>query len=483
VPARSLYEKITSKYVAAIFMYRNLLEPIEPAENRPGLNLSIGDRILVTVDGTLIPRQAIVKNIRSDIGMIYVHYIFWKTSHDEWLYTHSPRVRLDLPVPPDPPKNKGENMVTVAQVKGIVETEIEAMKKVDVVTDRGYWPKGIKKGAIVDVLIEGEWIHGAKVLEKNEMFCYCSFEYNGVIWNQDFPRESIRLLDADGRSVLDMLMDRKISGKKRSTRNGDTSTAPKKKRKIDKVQIEISPIKSAPKRIGVSDVVGLSQRAMRKQKRDASESIRPLWILTSPCEDATVPSTLNSPETVDTLIPSSSGFSEFTCSVCDDNHGLVLHCSTCEVSVHPSCYLMDPIKPLSANSWNCDMCVEMKLSGKKRLEGKCVCCNLGRSHGGVMAQTLTYKWIHVKCALMLDLEFFQKERRFQRFFPTSPKKLTNQPSNTCETCKSTTGTTFNCSFESCCLHAHVGCMNDWDIQVNCAGERDVKIFCPLHAKS
>jgi len=492
VPARSLYEKITSKYVAAIFMYRNLLEPITELHNRPGKNLKIGDRLLVTVDGTLIPRQALVKDIRSDIGMIHIHYFFWNPRHDEWIYTHSPRIRFDLPLPPEPPKNKGENSVTVAQVKGIVETEMEAMKKVDVVTDRGYWPKEIKRGAVVQVRIEGEWI-AAKVISKNDHFCYCSFEYNGSQWHQDFPRESIRLITSEenGKTILEILMERKIRAKPtkrvRTLSDGDDVVVKRRKKGTSTkttTPIELSPFKSSKSLAGrLVATAGddeilpyVSDRALRKQKRDADDEIKPLWILTSPGDGGDVKSS-NSPETVDTTT------SSHTCSVCDDSHGVVLHCTTCEASVHPSCYMMDPLKPLSTSCWNCDICVELKLSVNRRLEGKCICCNKTRKQdSAVMAQTLTYKWIHVKCALMLGLEFFQRERRFDRILLNSPKKGDGNEGLNCISCNTNCGTLFKCMDSTCSVHAHAGCMNDWNVKVMWNGERDVKIFCPPHAK-
>ena len=472
VPARSLYEKITSKYVAAIFMYRNLLDPI-PIKDRPQ-KVCVGDRLLITVDGTLIPRQAIVKEIDETNGLALVHYYFWNPRHDEWIFTHSPRIRYDLPLPPEPPKNKGENQVTISEAKTIVKSEMEKMKKTINLEECGYWPKGIKKKAQVQVLIEGEWI-GAKVINKNDMYCYCEFEYNGSQWHQDFPRESIRLPEV-GKTVVELCMEKKVAPKKRKR----TSEAPKsgsftdlENKKIKRTTkrpilnpIELSPMKAAG--------TGPSDRFVRKQKREG--------LTLAECNDSIDILFGNSPETADTS-PSPTR-SEHTCSVCKDDHGFVMQCALCSVSVHPACYLIDNRKFFPSKEWFCDTCVDMRLGNRRRdrSEPTCLFCGLDRKGGGAMAQTVDYKYIHVRCGLMLELDFHPVERKFARVAVDSPKTTSKVIRIPCAVCGQTAGPKISCCEDSCNNHAHFSCMQNWsvDAKVNSNGDRDVKFFCPSH---
>ena len=472
VPARSLYEKITSKYVAAIFMYRNLLDVIAP-EQRPR-TVREGDRLLITVDGTLIPRQAVVKSIDEKNGLALVHYYFWNPRHDEWIYTHSPRIRYDLPLPPEPPKNKGENQVTISEAKTIVESERDKIKKTMNLEECGYWPKGIKKKAEVQVLIEGEWIH-AKVINKNDMYCYCEFEYNGSKWNQDFPRESIRLPDI-GKTVVELCIDKKVAPKKRkreaTSEGGKISVGSQVKKvqrsskKLNTNPIELSPVKPS----GTP-----SDRLARKQKRQG------LQLGHIPISDS-VDMFGKSPETADTS-PSPTR-SEYTCSVCKDDHGFVLHCALCNVAVHPACYLIDKRKFFPPKEWFCDTCVEQRLSSRRRekLEPTCVCCGQDRIKGGAMVQTVGYKYIHIRCGLMLGLDFHPIERRFSRVVGESPKSPLKTVGDPCSVCEMKSGPQVYCSDDSCSNHAHFGCIQNWNVsvKVNFNGERNVKIFCSSH---
>lgn len=221
VPARSLYERITSKYVGATLMYRELLEPSSSFQEHNGIQ--VGDRLLVMVDGTLVPRQAQVKEVDMRLKKIFIHYYFWNPRHDEWIFPHSPRVRWDLPLPPEPPKHMGENKATAEQVKQLFAVELKKEKKEEIVLSNGSWPRGVKKGGSVQVKIEGNWVD-AKVLEKSDEFLFCEFEYNGSQWQQDFPRESVRLGEGES-TVLDALITRRnlclrrrVEGRKRANR-------------------------------------------------------------------------------------------------------------------------------------------------------------------------------------------------------------------------------------------------------------------------
>ena len=99
-----------------------------------------------------------------------------------------------------------------------------------------------------------------------------------------------------------------------------------------------------------------------------------------------------------------------------------------------------------------------------------------------MVQTVGYKYIHVRCGLMLGLDFHPIERRFSRVpldSPKSPQKLVAEP---CSVCELTNGPQVHCSDDSCTNHAHFSCVDDWnvDVKVNLDGGRKVKIFCPSH---
>ena len=235
VPARSLYERITSKYVGATLMYRDLLE--FAASSR---ELKEGDRLLVMVDGTLVPRQALIKEIDAKSGKIFIHFFFWNSRHDEWIYPHSPRIRYDIPLPVEAPKHMGENKPTVEQLKGLFEVELKKERKGEIVLSNGSWPRGIKKGADVQVKIEGRWVE-ATVLQKNEEFLFCEFDYNGSQWHQDFPRESVRFGEGQG-TVLDALIKKNVVSRKRKAAETNSSPRPKKKptSKVKRV-IELTP--------------------------------------------------------------------------------------------------------------------------------------------------------------------------------------------------------------------------------------------------
>lgn len=243
VPARSLYERITSKYVAAIFMYRDLLEPL-PARSRR--HVAAGDRLLIMVDGTMTPRQALVKDIDAETGRVLVHYYFWNARHDEWLFSHSPRVRWDLPLPDEPPKHVGENKATVTQVKELLNVELKKEKRSEIVESNGSWPRGIKKNGSVQVRIEGNWID-ATVIQKGPTFLFCEFEYNGSRWQQDFPRESVRLGEGHP-SALELLIRKTVVAKRKSqARSPRKAIAKRKAGRPKKQQIELSPPKKKPK--------------------------------------------------------------------------------------------------------------------------------------------------------------------------------------------------------------------------------------------
>lgn len=240
VPARSLYERITSKYTAAMFMYRDLLQALPTKDRKP---VHVGDRLLVMVDGTMTPRQALVKDLDAETGRALVHYFFWNARHDEWIYPHSPRVRWDLPLPADPPKHVGENKATVTQVKALLTVELKKEQKSEIVENNGSWPRGIKKNAKIQVRIEGNWID-ASVIQKGPMFLFCEFEYNGSKWHQDFPRESVRLGEGHP-TAIELLIQRNVVAKRKSP-TGSPRKPVKRRKPAVKTSIEISPVK-APK--------------------------------------------------------------------------------------------------------------------------------------------------------------------------------------------------------------------------------------------
>jgi len=244
VPARSLYERITSKYVGAIFMYRDLLDP-QPREDRKQVH--VGDRLLVMVDGTLKPRQAVVKKIDNEMGKVFIHFYFWNPRHDEWIFTHSPRIRWDLPLPAEPPKRHGENSATAQEVKALLSAEIKKEEKLEIVESNGSWPKLIKKNCQVQVRVEGNWID-AKVLQKTDMFLFCEFEYNGNQWQQDFPRESVRLAN-DHTTVQELLLQRAVVRRRNSRISSGDSTPVKKRKKTAPVRrFELTPPQPKGKR-------------------------------------------------------------------------------------------------------------------------------------------------------------------------------------------------------------------------------------------
>ena len=246
VPARSLYERITSKYVGALFMYKELLITLPKGDR--DRSVSVGDRLLIVVDGTLIPRQAIVKEIDSESGKVYVHYFFWNNRHDEWIHLHSPRVRWDLPLPPEAPKHAGENCLTRTQVEELLSAELKKEKKSELVESNGSWPRSIKRNVMVQVKIEGNWII-ARVLQKTDLYLFCEFEYNGTTWQQDFPRESVRLGD-DHPTVLEDLLKRSIKRKSSVGFLKEGIKTSKKRKAASSIHIELTPPKhKATKRI------------------------------------------------------------------------------------------------------------------------------------------------------------------------------------------------------------------------------------------
>ena len=239
VPARSLYERITSKYVGATLMYRDLLEPC--LHSNQIIIPAIGDRVLVIVDGTLVPRQALVKKVDPSSGKIYIHFYFWNSRHDEWIYPHSPRVRWDLPLPPEPPKHMGENTATAQQLKQLFEREIKKERKGEIVLSNGSWPRGVKKGGPVQVKIEGNWVD-AKVIEKTEEYLFCEFQYNDSEWQQDFPRDSVRLGEGQATVFETLINSRNLSNRKEKKVNNSSSSRKKSvaKRKTTR-KIELTP--------------------------------------------------------------------------------------------------------------------------------------------------------------------------------------------------------------------------------------------------
>ena len=241
VPARSLYERITSKYVGAIFMYRDLLQPLPESERR---DIKVGDRLLVIVDGTLVPRQALVKDVDATTGRVLIHYYFWNPRHDEWIYPHSPRICWEMPLPKSPPKRFSDNMVTKHQVEKLMSAELKKEKKSEILASSGSWPRAIKRFGPVQVKVEGNWID-AKVVQKADAYLLCEFEYNGSMWHQDFPRESVRLGE-DQPTVLESLLKRPIKPRAPKSPKASTPRTPKKKRKASVVRtvIELTPPKS-----------------------------------------------------------------------------------------------------------------------------------------------------------------------------------------------------------------------------------------------
>ena len=388
-------------------MYRDLLRPCLTSSRR---SLAVGDRLLVLVDGTFGPRQALIKQVRESDGMILIHYFFWSPRHDEWIYPHSPRICWDLELPPDPPKRKGDNRVTTSEAKGIWESDVAKERKRELVESARIWPKGIKKNGPVQVRIEGDWVN-AKVLEKNDHFCYCEFEDKGLKWLQDFPRDSVRLPDSD-KSVIETLLAKKQIPKKplkTESKTADACTPKKRKKKSLAVSVEVSPPK-------VSKIVSLdgeliSDRVARKRKRDMEE----LVLSGSPATSVgsiRLPETCDSPEMV----------SEYTCSICDSNNSLVLHCKQCGVNAHAHCYMYDPSLIIVPIDWLCDTCKECLLRGSLKFNPSCVVCGKTRRDTlGVMTQTMDYKAIHVKCAHAVNLDFVPAERRFFAYRHPSPK--------------------------------------------------------------
>jgi hypothetical protein len=238
VPARSLYERITSKYVGAIFMYRDLLESLPKVDRK---QVCVGDRLLVVVDGTLVPRQAQIKDIEEDTGKVFVHYYFWNPRHDEWIHLHSPRIRWDLPLPPEAPKRHGENSATLKQVKEVLTAELKKEKKLEIVESNGSWPRPIKRNGIVQVRVEGNWIE-ATVIQKTDMYLFCEFEYKGSKWQQDFPRESVRL-GPDSPTVLELLLKKSIVQKRKSGGTKGPSVGSKRKKPITRESPALTPPK------------------------------------------------------------------------------------------------------------------------------------------------------------------------------------------------------------------------------------------------
>ena len=443
VPARSLYERITSKYVRSYFMYKDILEPVEKAQRKKVL---AGDRLLVMVDGTMVPRQALVKETDSETAKVFIHYYYWSNRHDEWIFPHSPRVRWDLPLPPEPPKNQGENLPTTHQVKQLMQVELKKEKRLEIVQTNGTWPKGIKKNGPVQVRIDGNWID-AKVLEKNDQFLYCQFEHRGTPWMQDFPREAVRLGEGH-ESILDELLQRKglVVKKRKETKISSIAVVKKPKtrrrKKTDKIEIELSPARN-------SQYDGPSDRALRKRKRES------------------VPNRADDAQT-----SASSQDVEGICSVCKSKRAdqPLLLCDRCRCGCHVACNLV--AKDLLANLWMCDLCTQRIIN--RKIDPPCICCGL-KSDGGAMKQTSDFKWIHVRCALLAGLEFHVSSRQFGSFRSiTSPSKY-KYSGQVCGSCGLSGGSMTECSHEGCEKIVHVAqCSADWQVTrdtIRCTSHR------------
>ena len=400
VPARSLYERVVSKYVKATLMYCDLC--VTTNHHTPPA-VSIGDKLMVLVDGTMTPRQCIVKDFSN--GLLFVHYIYWSSRNDEWIHPNSPRILWGVETPP---VLQGLNRVTANELKALNVQAFEKQKKLDLVKLTNCWLRGIKKNAKVNVRVDGMWIP-AIVVEKGDLFCYCEFEHGGQKWLQDFPRESIKLSDSD-KSVLDTLLAKKqlkkpknapvniiaknpLAGKVHTSKvptgklhsrdvptgkvhKGTPNTGKLAKKKT---QIVLLPIEISPHRRAV--------RARREQEELPSAPPMP--------------------------------YIQYECSVCmQTNPPSVLHCKQCGLNAHAECYMQAP--PRNPNSWQCDTCKECCIRGSMKFNPACVACGKTRTETmSVMAQCLDYRYIHVKCAREANLEFVASERRFFKF-----KKIT-----------------------------------------------------------
>ena len=465
IPARSLYERITSKYVRSIFMYRDLLEPIPVGDRRP---VAVGDRLLVMVDGTMVPRQAQVKEIDTATGRMLVHYYFWNARHDEWIYPHSPRIRWDLPLPDEPPKKQGENKTTSSQVKELFAVEMKNEKKLELFTNNGSWPRGVKKGGAIQVRLEGNWLD-AKIVEKGEMYLYCQFEYHGTTWLQDFPRDALRL--AEGQtSVIDALLQRKgVPVPKRKRAASEEPVKPRKyTKRVVKNPIELTPpLKSSRRRTSVSEPVtecaipqspGESNRALRKRLREETDS-----------------PDLHGKSDTDTHATPSDLVLGVECSIClsEAHEKRMLVCMGCGLGAHSECNVVNV--SLGKNGWVCDLCREIRI-GNHKINPRCVCCSQKGRY--VMSPTLDFKWVHVRCARLFRLDFHPNTGQYSAIRSVhSPSKAAPEGSPICLACKSATGSLLVCMNSECDRVTHVACGSDWKLDI---GTGEAVVLCPEH---
>ncbi|KAF4712971.1 hypothetical protein FOZ62_025153, partial [Perkinsus olseni] len=204
VPGRALFERHLHKYLYASMMVYNLYEmdTFSLRDTAMSLinNVNIGDRVLCIADATQSYRHAVVRDIDKTIGCIKVHLLYWKGSTDQWLSTASKRLKLfskDETIP-TPPKSIKDNSITSKAAMRILDSDIEKHQKresdtttLNRILKEGKWPKWLRIGSEVEVLIQGEWKTGM-VMELGYEYIYCAYEYDNLKWHQDFSIHAVR---------------------------------------------------------------------------------------------------------------------------------------------------------------------------------------------------------------------------------------------------------------------------------------------------
>ena len=81
------------------------------------------------------------------------------------------------------------------------------------------------------------------MIEKTEEYLFCEFEYNDSEWQQDFPRDSVRLGEGQATVFETLINSRNLSNRKEKKVNISMSSRKKKssaKRKTTR-KIELTP--------------------------------------------------------------------------------------------------------------------------------------------------------------------------------------------------------------------------------------------------
>jgi len=205
-----------------------------------------------------------------------------------------------------------------------------------------------------------------------------------------------------------------------------------------------------------------------------------------------------------TAVSSSLVVTSRKCEVCEEEEGdssasqdPVLKCSTCEVSVHCSCYGV--ALPVQGDVWNCDACLARQSSAEIE-RPRCALC---RVRGGAIKRALpsdkddadgitpssssgskSSKWAHVVCVLWTpELTIDSSSMRASNDFHQLD---TARADLVCSVCNGRGGAVLQCAEPTCVVGAHPYCARNrgWSLLDDplhlCAAAGDFPMLCSSH---